>query len=209
MTASAFRLLGMVIIVGWSAAMIGVLTLPCLLDSPSRGDDLTRGPVRVALLFYAIAATSMLLLESREWRADAGRGPIARLGWTLAWAAYVVHVGMAFHHYHAWSHQAAIEHTRAVSGFGEGIYFSHLFTLLWTVDVLWWWIRPRTYAERSQWIDRLLHAYMAFVIFNATVVFETGLVRWLGAILFVELAGVWAYRLWTQPAHGGKVASSS
>ena len=209
MTASASRRLSLFLVAGWSVAMIGVLTAPHLLGSAWPGDDLTRGTVRVALLFYAIAATLMLLLDSREWQAD-GRGQVARVAWALAWAAYLVHLGMAFHHYHGWSHDAAIEHTRSVSGFGEGIYFSHLFTLLWTADVLWWQLRSRSYAVRSAWIDRLLHGYMSFIIFNATVVFEAGLIRWLGAALSIELAAVLAYRLWrTRAPQGAKHGTTS
>src|SRR5207248_346115 len=98
-----------------------------------------------------------------------------------------VHLGMAFHHYHHWSHADAVEHTRAVSGVGEGIYFSHLFTLLWTVDVVFWWVRPDRVAVRPAWVGGALHGYMAFIIFCGTVVYEAGPVRWAGMVLFTEL----------------------
>jgi hypothetical protein len=113
---------------------------------------------------------------------------LARWCWTLAWAAYLVHLAMAFHHYHHWSHAHAVEHTRSVSGVGEGIYVSHCFTLLWTVDVAWWWLRPETRARRSAWVDRSLHGFMFFMVFNATVVYESGLIRWAGVALTAWLA---------------------
>ena len=71
-------------------------------------------------------------------------------------------------------------------------FLSHLFTLLWTADVLSWWLAPSHYAVRSPWFDRLLHGVMLFVIFNGTVVYETGFIRWAG-VAFVRL-GAMAYR---------------
>jgi hypothetical protein len=39
-----------------------------------------------------------------------------------------------------------------------------------------------------------LHAFMAFMIFNGTVIFETGWIRWAGAALFVALGTLWLGR---------------
>ena len=63
----------------------------------------------------------MLLLSPSEWLAGSGRSRLARGCWTLAWATYLVHVAMAFHHYHHWSHVEAVAHTREVSGFAPGV----------------------------------------------------------------------------------------
>jgi hypothetical protein len=179
----------------WAALLALVLALPRLTDSPTPGDDLTRYTVRLALLYYAAALTLMLRLRGPEWLARRGRGRLARCCWTLGWAAFVVHLGMAFHHFHHWSHDDAVERTREVSGFGEGVYVSDLFALAWTIDVAAWWLRPVWYARRSPWIDRALHGFMVFIVFNATVVFETGLIRWAGVALFVWLALMCAGRL--------------
>src|SRR5260370_22419360 len=75
-----------------------------------------------------------------------------------------------------------------VRGFGPVIFFSPLFTVLWTVDVAWWWYAPRAYASRSVRITRTLHGYMAFIIFNGTVVYETDPIRWVGVGMFAVLA---------------------
>jgi hypothetical protein len=101
---------------------------------------------------------------------------------------------MAFEHYHHWSHAEAMRHTQERSGFGAGIFASHLFTLLWTADVLSWWLSPVWHSTRPRWIGWMLHAYMAFIVFNATVVYETGLIRWAGAAMFVALP-VLAFRV--------------
>lgn len=118
----------------------------------------------------------------------------AKFWWTAAWLGYLIHVALAFDYVHNWSHAHAFEHTREVGGVGEGIYVNYLFTLLWTADVLWWWLAPAAYAGRSPWLDRLLHGFMLFVIFNATVVFASGFSRWGGVALLVWLALLAAWR---------------
>ena len=107
---------------------------------------------------------------------------------------------MAFHFYHHWSHAAAVRHVHERSGFGEGIYVSHAFTLLWTLDVAFWWLPAMSYAVRSPWIDWSLHGFMAFIVFNSTVVYEQGFIRWAGVILFVVLGVLWLRRAGTGTA---------
>jgi hypothetical protein len=174
----------------WLALLAALLTVPHLTAASAPGDALIRDTIRLALLYYGVAAALMLRLRPAEWQAD-GRGRLARWCWTLAWAAYVTHVGMAFHYKHGWSHADAMAHTEERSGFGPGIYVSHLFTLLWTADVVFWWLRPRLYAARTPWVDWALHGFMAFMIFNGTVVFESGFSRWAGLALFTLLAALW------------------
>ena len=82
-------------------------------------------------------------------------------------------------------------HADLASGTGEGIYVSYLFTWLWIADAVWWWTAPASYASRSRWIDRLLHPFMLFITFNGMVVFETGLIRWAGLIMFAGLSAAW------------------
>src|SRR5207244_1221257 len=92
---------------------------------------------------------------------------------------FLVHVAAAFHYDHHWSHAEAFEHTRQVSGVGEGIYFSYLFALVWSADATYWWLLPANFATRSNWIDRLLHGFMLFMVVNGTVVFASGPIRWI------------------------------
>jgi hypothetical protein len=193
-----------ILLVGcWSALLAGLLIAPSVLSSSNPGDDLIRNTVRLALLFYLLAAVLMLSLDSPGWRAappliSSRPGRIARWCWVLAWLAYLIHVAVAFHFAHHWSHQEAMRHVEKVSGFGPGIFVSYLFTLVWTIDVLWWLWRPGDYAHRPLLINRTLHGFMAFIIFNATVVYESGVIRWLGIGLFVVLG----WRLWRRrPIH--------
>jgi hypothetical protein len=172
----------------WLLLTAAAVLAPWLLDSPTRVEDQVRQTVRVSLLFYAAAAVLMLRLRPGDWAAG---GP-ARWCWTLAWAAYGVHLGFAAE-FHGWSHDAAVAHTdRRTGGYGHGIHVSHLFTLLWTLDVIAWWARPAAYAARPVWWGTALHAFMAFLWFNATVVYETGPIRWAGLAVFGLLAVVWA-----------------
>ncbi len=182
------------LLAAWVVLSAAALAVPRLGGWSDPGDAATRNTARVALGWYAAAATLMLLLRPDEWQIATKRGARARWCWTLGWAAYVVHVAAAFHYHHGWSHGRAFEHVRSVSGVGEGVFVSYLFTLLWTVDVAWWWVRPSGYAARPVWVDRSLHGFMAFVVFNATVVYESGPVRWAGAALAEELARLWVLR---------------
>jgi hypothetical protein len=188
-TRRAFYLSCLAVFALWLLLLASVL--PFLAAEADPGDTLIRHTIRLALLYYAAAVSLMLLLNPEDWSAQTPRGQLARCCWTLAWAAYVIHVAMAFHFAHHWSHALAVEHTRQRSGIGEGIYVSHLFTVLWTADVSAWWLWPARYSARSPWIGRALHAFMLFMIFNGTVVFEEGLIRWAGIGLFVGLAIVW------------------
>jgi len=175
----------------WLVLLLAVLVWPFAAGLSNVGDPLIRNTIRLALLYYAVAVNLMLRLRPGDWSPSSRTVRLARSCWTLGWLAYLVHLAMAFHFYHHWSHADAVAHTEAVSGWGEGIYFSHLFTLAWGADVVSWWLRPRWYAIRPAWLGWTLHGYMAFIIFNGTVVYETGLIRWAGAVLFAELAAAW------------------
>src|SRR5713226_5911128 len=159
--------------------MATIILGPWLAESPTLGDDQTRFSIWISLLFYAIAAAGML---------SGNRGGWVRICWSLAWVAYLIHLGMAFHHYHHWSHAEAMRHTHERSGFGEGIFASHAFTLVWTGDVLARWLF-RSW-QRPRWLGWALHGYMAFMIFNATVIYETGFIRWAGIAMFAILGAL-------------------
>jgi hypothetical protein len=189
-----FRLL---LVLVWIVLLVGIWITPFASESPTLGDDLTRHTVRLSLLYYGIAATLMLLCHSTEWYHCSGQVRSARCAWTLACLAYLVHLAMAFHFYHGWSHADAVRHTQEVSGFGPGIYLSHVFTICWSADVLTWWWRPAYYSRRGGWIRWCLHTFMLFIIFNATIVYESGFIRYAGCVLFLELLAVAWYSRWS------------
>jgi hypothetical protein len=63
---------------------------------------------------------------------------------------------------------------------------------LWTADVVWWWSRPESYANRPAAVAIALHGYLFFIAFNGAIIFEAGPTRWFGllflAAMFVQVA---------------------
>jgi hypothetical protein len=177
-----FLIAGLVLL----AAVLAVST-----TATNVSDTIVRNTVRISLVWYTAALLLMMRLTDKDWRAETLRGRITRWCWTWAVLCFLVHLCMAFHHFHHWSHTHAFDHTEAVSGIGAGIFTLYVFVGLGLTDALWWWIRPQQYAARSAWIDRTLHAFMLFIVFNGMVIFETGPIRWAGIIMFATLAAAW------------------
>jgi hypothetical protein len=148
--------------------------------------------VRLAVALYM--ASLALRLSSRN---HPQRMAFARAAWTCGLIAFLIHVGSAFHFVHHWSHAEAFEatarQTQSTTGltWGGGIYANYLFTLLWTFDAAWWLLRPANYLSRSILIESIIQAYLAFITFNATVVFGHGMTRWAGVAGFVGLGWMW------------------
>lgn len=161
------------------------LALPQWLAPHRIGPSRIRSTIWLALLWYALATGSLLRAgpESRS----ALSATLSRWLWTWACVVYLVHVAMAFHYHHHWSHSHAMSHVQQESGFGGGIFVSYLFSALWALDVAYWWLQPDHYRTRNVWIDWLLHSFMFFIIFNGTVVYETGFSRWLGIAITLML----------------------
>jgi hypothetical protein len=174
----------------WAIALAAVLGVPHALQITDVGDEITRNTARLALAYYAAALTLLLSPGPKQWYPVAGVVRWARACWSVGCITFLVHVAAAFHYYHGWSHADAVRHTEEVSGFGAGIYFSHLFTMLWTADVIYWWLCPKGYGGRAAWIDRGLHVYMFFIAFNGTIVYEQGPVRWAGIAVTIEVASL-------------------
>lgn len=167
-----------------------LLVIGCSTVATNAGEALVRNTVRVSLAWYLVAMLVMLAFrEPADWQISRRPARFARRCWTWAVISFLVHLGMAFHYYHQWSHAHAFERTREVSGVGEGIYVSYAFTLVWCGDLLWWWLSPTSYAMRRRWIRWSIHAFLLFIIINGTVVFEAGGIRWAGLVGLVVLMG--------------------
>jgi hypothetical protein len=127
---------------------------------------------------------------------DRPQGPLAerraaRWLWTAGAVIYVVHVVCAFALMHDWSHAAAYRHTAARTAelvgldWGGGLYLNHVFTVVWIGDALWWWLRPASYQARPAWMRIALRGYLAFMVFQATVVFGSWPAQVLGGAIFL------------------------
>lgn len=146
------------------------------------GQLLTLWTVRIAALLY-VAAVCIYVT-----RRSAGSDRLARVAWTAGLIFYLVHVCLAFEFFYGWSHTVAYRETaRQTAEFfgvnsGAGVYFNYVFTLVWFADTLWWWRGLIAYRERPRWIPAAVHGFLAFIFFNATVVFGRGLVRYGGMV---------------------------
>ena len=159
------------------------------------GPLLTTWTIRLALSAYALWLAAWL----------GGPNTTFRLGsrasqwlYSLACGLFLAHVACAFHFYHGWSHQHAYrdtaEQTREMLGvaFGQGLYFSYFFTLLWATDVAWLWLWPRW---RPVWLTAATQLYLAFIALNGAIVFEAGVTRWVGIPVAIGLGFMAVWRL--------------
>ncbi|HEV8146884.1 MAG TPA: hypothetical protein VGP79_10905 [Bryobacteraceae bacterium] len=147
-----------------------------LLDE-AEGRIVTLWLADAAATLYACAIAFRLVRRER----------LARVAWAAGCAIFLAHVGFAFQFYHHWSHaeafRATARQTEQLFGIdsGFGLYFNYAFAIVWVSDVLWGG-RPR-----APWIGVLIHSFLAFMFFNATVVFGKGWVRWAGVVATVAL----------------------
>lgn len=128
------------------------------------------------------------------WRELSAR--MLRLAYTAGLAMCALHIAVAFHVGHAWSHRAAFDHVEAVGGYGWGLYVNYLFAAVWLFDAGWCWVSLDGYRSRPRWVNRLIHGFMAFIVFNATVVFGPPVTGVLCGIIFGMLTVEWLRGEW-------------
>lgn len=156
------------------------------------GEQLVYASARVAMVLYFASLFTRVLIADPTRRTTCSRGL-----WTAAWFVYLLHVAAAFQFVHHWSHSEAAAATarRGAEVAGrptpEGIYFNYAFTLVWTLDVAWWWIAPRSYVARPSAVAFVVHSFLAFIVFNAMIVFAHGPTRWAGVVAFALLADMY------------------
>ena len=131
-------------------------------------------------------------------------GRAVSLLWLGGSVAMFVHVLLAFQYYHQWSHTDAVvetaRQTRELTGvnWGGGVWLNYLFSLVWMSDGLWRLVLPLSYAGRPIWLNQGGHAFLAFMWFNATVVFGSPAIQLAGIVAFGWLAVVMWRRLFFQ-----------
>ena len=156
------------------------------------GALLTRGTIWLALVLYALSD-----FLRRRTRTRPRLESWARWSWSAGLSVYLAHVAAAFHFYHDWSHAAAYADTARQTedlfgiNWGGGIYFNYAFTAVWLEDTLWWWLAPGSFQRRPRYVDATIRAFFLVMIFNAAVVFPTGLSRWVGLGIVIGLVFTW------------------
>lgn len=160
----------------------------------SAGEAITLWTIRLAMALYAATLAGRLMIVRPHFR-------VLRGLWTVGCVLLVAHIVAAFHYYHAWDHAAAIEATALQTkeaigrSFGGGIYFNYVFAGVWPGEVALWWLAPAAFERRPRWLAWLVQGFMAFMVFNAVIVFEAGAMRWCGVIVMLVLAALGA-RKW-------------
>jgi hypothetical protein len=132
------------------------------------GTDVTRLEIResarLPVLFWCLGWPT----AAWAWPRDSAAG---RTLWAVGCLFLWLHIAIAFHLGHGWSHRAAWEHTRAVGGYGDGVFVNYAFALVWLADAIWARVARGSYRTRPRWLHRAVHGFLAFVVFNAAVVF--------------------------------------
>ena len=155
------------------------------------GEFLTRSTVWLALSCY-VGAEAI-----RSGAPHLHRQQVARLINTAGCLLFMAHVACAFHFYHHWSHAAAYADTAGQTaryfGFnsGFGLYFNYLFLVLWIVQVITSWISVAATQPLAPWLTRTVRAFVLLMIFNGTVIFAHGPIKWFGLVLSALLLVSW------------------
>jgi hypothetical protein len=167
----------------------GLFAAPALLARPLRalGEPAGNDPADPAIAASAVGPVMVWcccwpLALMRPDGARAGRWTIP-FAWSLGCVLLWLHVAVAFHLGHGWSRAAAWQHTQWAGGFGDGIYVNYAVMLVWLADAAWLWVAFDSYFARPRWLHWAIHGFIAFVVFNAAVVFG----RWQSRALFAAV----------------------
>ena len=153
------------------------------------GQWLTRGTIWLALTLYV--AAEIVRAAAPGVRSER----TARALNSLGCAAFLAHVGCAFHFYHHWSHAAAYadtaRQTAAYFGWhwGGGLYFNYAFLLFWVGQVILSWTRPS--RSSSRWLVWIVRSFVLLLMINGAVVFAHGPMKWFGSALCLTLLLCW------------------
>jgi hypothetical protein len=157
------------------------------------GEFLTRSTVWISIAFYTVGCL-IFAFGRRRPKLDYW----SQLAFTAAVVALITHYISAFHFYHAWSHESAyVETARQTAevfkvNWGGGIFINYAVLMFWIADVGWWWLAgPGSYRRRPLWILLTWHGFLVFILFNATVVFKTGITRWVGLLVCAIVSLSW------------------
>lgn len=155
---------------------------------------LLRGSIWLSLVAWTAAEWVRL-----SYRQTGRRERMARLLWTAGVALAFVHVGLAFHFRHGWSHASALAETARQTeellglAFGGGLYVNYAFLIVWAADTVWWWWRPASFSRRPRALEAAIRLFLLFIFVNGAIVFAHGTVRVLGIVAVMAL-GVAGYR---------------
>ena len=176
----------------------------------SKGEFFTRLTIWITLAGYA-GGVALLALSRKKQRLER----TARLFWTIACISLIAHAACAFHFYHEWSQDSAYRETARQTAevfglnWGGGLYINYAMIVGWVADVVWWWQSPGVYRRRPRALVAIWQGFLIFMFFNATVVFKTGPLRFIGLFLCLGLCLLWWYaaasKAHTRPGNDMKI----
>lgn len=120
--------------------------------------------------------------------------------WLAAAVMLCVHIAASYGFVHHWSHAAALKATAqeslAVTGVAAawGVYVNFVFAAVWLGYSAAMFRVGRPIVR----VDSFVFGFTAMIVASATVLFESGIVRYLAAIGFLLLAGLRCKRLSTR-----------
>lgn len=155
---------------------------------------LTRSTIWLNIAAYTVGVVLFSLRGHRP-----SLDSTTRALWTIAVIALGAHFVSAYHFYHSWSHAAAYTETARQTAevfrinWGGGLFINYALLSIWTIDVSLWWANGiESYRRRTPWsLVMTWHSILIFILFNATVVFKTGAVRWTGLLICLTLIYAW------------------
>jgi hypothetical protein len=152
-------------------------------------------PIRFALFLNATAILLHLISPHSSWPVLSA--DVAFFLWILsrwlgglwnfvAWSWLVGHVLVVFAVIHDWSHSAAYQETEARSGVGWGVFVNYAVILVWAAEL----------AFRKPSLSLIVHLFVGFIYFNATVIYGQFFGQLLGIIGFTLLLTCWGFAIW-------------
>ncbi len=156
------------------------------------GEFLVRWTARIAVACYI----ARLACDSGH-NGGIDSQKIARIWWSIGCATFVLHVIVAFHFIHHWSHTAAFDatakRTAEMTGWnsGFGLYINEAFLLLWLTDTFFWW--QDVSWPRHRRIYWTVQSVFAFLMIQATAIF--GPPFWIPVVvLVIAILSIRAFR---------------
>lgn len=118
-----------------------------------------------------------------------------RWTWFFSGVFTWIHIVASYGLVHHWSHANVLQHTGeesyAVIGIRApwGVYANFVFAGVLCGYSSWMILRK----ERVYWADSIVFLFLAFIVFNALVIFKTGPIRWIGLTGFLALFSIQFY----------------
>lgn len=145
-------------------------------------------------------AAWLLPLFSRRTKRSGGPQRVANVSYAGGAIVMAVHIVLAYGISHQWSHQAALADTAASTravlgvGFAYGLYANFIFEAVYLIDAGWRWRVAAPEHRKPKWLSRSIDGFLVAIVFFATVVFESGAVRYVALTAFAAYGLAACYR---------------